>query len=423
MELNYDVKNRLSRNGAGQELSYGPDNRRVWDGTAITFWSVAGYRVGRYQPTQSGGSWVFTTLSTSLYLEGRLIGEGGTASQSVNFKAVVTDRLGSVRVRDGQGYRYFPYGEEMGTQTGNGVDKFGTYRREDFGNNQIDYADQRYHMPGWGRFGTPDPTSAADPTEPTSWNQFAYVGGDPVNLVDPEGLTWQFVSSGTPSWALPEHNPATVGLSTRFIFLQFHWTGSGPASIAPPLSFVNAIRMAPRVPGVEQFRQLSSTSVALEVVNRTHPLEHARNILRGFRKYFDDHWSDPCGQWLAGGRSRGAFRGQMDRIIDNMRSGRIIEFSTTYGSQDGIWTSTLHGWFETYNGNHIMMNRNVESFGYGLSLRNQQTSVLHELGHVFSAQGIWMNDGAYKGLADQHPNNRLVVEKCGHLLGQWFHGR
>ena len=45
----------------------------------------------------------------------------------------------------------------------------------------IDYADQRYHQPGGGRFFTPDPAASG-------LNWYAYVGGDPVNGSDPSGL-------------------------------------------------------------------------------------------------------------------------------------------------------------------------------------------------------------------------------------------
>ncbi|HLH43877.1 MAG TPA: RHS repeat-associated core domain-containing protein, partial [Bryobacteraceae bacterium] len=56
----------------------------------------------------------------------------------------------------------------------------------------LDYADQRYYQPGMGRFLTADPYMAnnggsGEPSDPGSWNRFAYVGGDPVNLTDPDG--------------------------------------------------------------------------------------------------------------------------------------------------------------------------------------------------------------------------------------------
>src|ERR1039457_1803890 len=81
---------------------------------------------------------------------------------------------------------YYPYGEEK-TSTGDGREKFGTYTRDNVGQ---DYADQRYYAVGMGRFGSPDPSGAdaADPSDPTSWNMYAYVNGDPINFTDPEGL-------------------------------------------------------------------------------------------------------------------------------------------------------------------------------------------------------------------------------------------
>jgi RHS repeat-associated protein len=50
-------------------------------------------------------------------------------------------------------------------------------------------ADQRYYAVGMGRFGTPDPggLSTANTSDPTSWNRYAYVGGDPINFGDPSG--------------------------------------------------------------------------------------------------------------------------------------------------------------------------------------------------------------------------------------------
>src|ERR1700679_2829104 len=53
---------------------------------------------------------------------------------------------------------------------------------------QLDYAINRYHQPGMGRFLTPDPKRrSARPRSPVSWNRYAYVGGDPINRVDRRG--------------------------------------------------------------------------------------------------------------------------------------------------------------------------------------------------------------------------------------------
>lgn len=51
------------------------------------------------------------------------------------------------------------------------------------------YADQRYYRDGVGRFLSADPYRASGgPSDPASWNRYAYVSSDPVNLWDPHGL-------------------------------------------------------------------------------------------------------------------------------------------------------------------------------------------------------------------------------------------
>jgi RHS repeat-associated protein len=52
-----------------------------------------------------------------------------------------------------------------------------------------DYANARYYSEYDGSFWSPDPggMKTADTTDPTRWNRYGYVGGDPVNFIDPEG--------------------------------------------------------------------------------------------------------------------------------------------------------------------------------------------------------------------------------------------
>jgi RHS repeat-associated protein len=103
----------------------------------------------------------------------------------------VLDGIGSVRANEmGQTFEYYPYGEEMGSGTANGREKFATYTRE--ASTGLDYADQRYYTSAYGAFLSSDPmhttaTSPADPRNPGTWNRYAYVGGDPVNHIDPTG--------------------------------------------------------------------------------------------------------------------------------------------------------------------------------------------------------------------------------------------
>jgi RHS repeat-associated protein len=131
-----------------------------------------GYATGHLQSCQVTGQ--------NAYFAGQMIAEGGWS--------VVTDRLGSVRANgysDSGNIKYFPYGAEQ-TATTEGVTKFATYIRDAVGQ---DYAEQRYYSAGIGRFWSVDPGGIAtsNPRNPISWNRYAYVNDDPVNIYDPSG--------------------------------------------------------------------------------------------------------------------------------------------------------------------------------------------------------------------------------------------
>jgi len=83
--------------------------------------------------------------------------------------------------------KYFPYGVERPSATTNGTEKFATYFRDS--ETGLDYAQNRYHQVGMGRFMTTDPyDGSARANAPGSWNRYAYLIGDPVNNSDPNGL-------------------------------------------------------------------------------------------------------------------------------------------------------------------------------------------------------------------------------------------
>jgi RHS repeat-associated protein len=210
----YDVSNRIvSLPASSTQYAYAPGNKRVWRGASagngvpgltldeVTFWSVTGQKLATYNitgdPTVSYTPPLYTTpvmvvnLATSNYYFGHKLIKNGSSVAYVG-----SDRLGSIG-------KYYPWGQEKPSATTNGTEKFtGYFRDAETGN---DYAKNRYHQPGMGRFMTPDPYMAAaggkqDPRNPGSWNQYAYVQGDPVNYVDSEGLYLN---------APPGNNPCT----------------------------------------------------------------------------------------------------------------------------------------------------------------------------------------------------------------------
>jgi len=123
--------------------------------------------------------------SEEFYFAGKLIRSGD--------QAIAMDRLASVRYRRHVGtgsverHDYYPYGEEKPGASGQERDKFATYHRDATG---LDYADQRYFTSQWGRFVTVDPQNVISArSEPRSWNAYTYADSDPINLMDPAGLS------------------------------------------------------------------------------------------------------------------------------------------------------------------------------------------------------------------------------------------
>jgi len=181
--LSYDLDNRLSSwtgPGGVEQYGYLADNKRVWKkapsgAETVYFYGAGGQKLITY--TVQVSPFALISPSETVYFGGKLIRANGIS--------VVHDRLGSVVARGCADcatvtkHDYLPYGEEMSSSTAGNVDKFGTYHRD--ATTGLDYADQRYFAGLSGRFLTADPAGQG-----TNW--YAYVGGDPVNFNDPQGL-------------------------------------------------------------------------------------------------------------------------------------------------------------------------------------------------------------------------------------------
>ncbi|MCX6596982.1 MAG: RHS repeat-associated core domain-containing protein [Acidobacteria bacterium] len=119
----------------------------------------------------------FSTLTRTLYFAGQQVKVEGRYGVGGYVEWPQPDRLSS-------NARHHPYGEERGTSSTEY--KFATYQRESSG---LDYAMNRYYSSVYGRFLSSDPYRASGgPSDPGSWNRYAYVQGDPVNFGDSSGL-------------------------------------------------------------------------------------------------------------------------------------------------------------------------------------------------------------------------------------------
>jgi RHS repeat-associated protein len=112
------------------------------------------------------------------------------------------DYLGSERLMTSEnGYpvwssTFLPFGQEWNPQITVNHYKFtGKERDSESG---LDNFGARYDSSQYGRFMTPDPDNAGSLEEdPQSWNGYAYARNNPLNLTDPEGLSYSVCITDT----------------------------------------------------------------------------------------------------------------------------------------------------------------------------------------------------------------------------------
>ena len=188
----YDVSNRMistNVNASGQAFfEYDAYNERIYqqkqhydgnnwvsDSQEYYFYGITAQKLGAYIATATNMVITFSVVKTQVFFGSKLV-NNGTGSAQEDIRASV----GS----------YYPYGEDRNS-TANDTVKFGTYTRD--GISGLDYAFQRYYTSVQGRFTTPDPLGGSVAiSDPQSWNRYSYVGGDPVNKIDPTGLCGEY---------------------------------------------------------------------------------------------------------------------------------------------------------------------------------------------------------------------------------------
>jgi RHS repeat-associated protein len=171
--LTYDAQGRMveqNRGGSYTQIVYGPQGKKL----AL----MNGQTLAKgFVPLSGGATAVYNASGLAYYRHADWLGSlrlASTPSQTVYY--------------DGA---YAPYGEnyaEAGTTdrnfTGQNQDTIssGPYPLYDF--------TYREHHPTWGRWLSPDPAGlgAVGPSNPQSWNCYAYVANNPLALTDPTGL-------------------------------------------------------------------------------------------------------------------------------------------------------------------------------------------------------------------------------------------
>jgi RHS repeat-associated protein len=165
---------------------------------------------------------------------------------------VTTDHLGSTRLLTNSAggvnarYDYEPFGPEIGapydgrttaqgytTAPDEANPKFTGQQRDQ--ETTLDWFNVRYYSGAQGRFQSPDPANAgADPSNPQSWNGYAYVGNNPLSYTDPSGMLTETGGDGG-----DDGDGGLVGVIVSGIvdaFEAIFGGGGPPPSIAPSLA-------------------------------------------------------------------------------------------------------------------------------------------------------------------------------------------
>lgn len=162
-----------------------------------------------------------TETTIFVYSSGKLVAEYSTqvsqnptisymSGDHLGSPRIITDKFGSVKSRRD----FMPFGEDVfagiGGRTGDtgqkyssGADdirqKYTGYQKDS--ETSLDFAEARMYENRYGRFTAVDPLIASGKsTNPQAFNRYIYVGNNPLNRIDPNGLDWWF-GNGEYRWS------------------------------------------------------------------------------------------------------------------------------------------------------------------------------------------------------------------------------
>ena len=182
----YDAENRM-KTGAGVMYTYDGDGKRVQKSNGKLYW----YGMGTDVLDESDATGNIT--DEYVFFGGNRIAHSKWPSAAINY--YFADHLGTARVVTSatgtilDDSDFYPFGGEriVVSSSGNNYKFTGKERDSESG---LDNFTARYFGSSMGRFMSPDPDDDSgfeNQDDPQSWNAYAYVRNNPLNLTDPSG--------------------------------------------------------------------------------------------------------------------------------------------------------------------------------------------------------------------------------------------
>ena len=191
-DYTYDADNRMTAySGGGGNASYTYDDhdlrviKAVQGGTSTVYVFSGTKVVAEYDsgaaPASPSREYIYASGGEATLLA-TISGSTTTYNHAdhLSVRLLTDGTTGQITGQEG----HFPYGEAWYQVGQNNKRFFTTYERDS--ESGLDYALARFYDSRVGSFCSADPVEG-NVEDPQSWNRYAYVGGDPVNVTDPEG--------------------------------------------------------------------------------------------------------------------------------------------------------------------------------------------------------------------------------------------
>jgi RHS repeat-associated protein len=404
----WDAENRLVASANPPAASYtryayDGQNKQIWSCTwntasglcttdnGYSFYSPAGKLLGTFTIAFQPYYYVKGSDGYQLIPDSLTITNGTPLAYFGSRRLWVTDRVGS------QG-RFFPYGED---RTGmnypqNGQYAFGTYLDNGSG---LYYADQRWYAAAPGRFLSPDPYNsrsgrAGRVASPATWNLYSYVGGDPINRIDPTGS-----------------DIVCVGPSDDFDCFDVADDAKGGGG-------VDGNDDPGGLDKTKNQKAASVRQIVLTITNAHISGPQQTRIMYDI-DWLGSHIDANCKKWLETGQvsSFSAFLSQISTTIGwgtitSSDPNAVVNAVTGAAGANGDGSAAQLALSIVINANGAFFNTNVKSGGYQ-GTQAQINILLHEFAHANVVPGFH-NDASSQKLGDS--NNDMVKQNCGNTI-------